>query len=156
MLEIKVIEEGLYQKIREVIPTVCVDLLVTRPAPHDAFLLVKRTERPAKGEWWFPGGRILKWEEYRETAIRKAQEELGIDVTLGRTVSIEDYFAEEDGYHTVNIVVHAMCYNDTIKLKNDHSGYEWVEKVSEDLLPCIKNPLLMYGFEPAHPQSSSY
>ena len=53
------IEEKLYQKIREVIPTVCVDLIVT---DTDGFyLLGKRTERPAQGLWWFPGCRIFKW-----------------------------------------------------------------------------------------------
>ena len=61
------IEEELYQKIREVIPTVCVDLIVTNV--DGFYLLGKRTERPAKGLWWFPGGRIFKWEEWRATAL---------------------------------------------------------------------------------------
>ena len=85
------IENELYDKIREVLPTVCVDLLVTNEQKQ--YLLAKRTEKPAKGSWWFPGGRIHKGETWQECAKRKGKEELGIDLPIGNLISVENYFA---------------------------------------------------------------
>ena len=146
MLKMKMIEDGLYQKIREVIPTVCVDLIVTNV--DGFYLLGKRTERPAQGLWWFPGGRIFKWEEWRDTALRKGQEELGVDLDIGDLISVENYFATEEGYHTVNLVAHAKYYGslDDLQLDKSHAEYKWVNKVSENMHPCVKNPLLKFGF----------
>ena len=66
------IENELYDKIREVLPTVCVDLLVTNEQKQ--YLLAKRIEKPAKGSWWFPGGRIHKGETWQECAKRKGRD----------------------------------------------------------------------------------
>ena len=87
------IENELYDKIREVLPTVCVDLLVTNEQKQ--YLLAKRTEKPAKGSWWFPGGRIHKGETWQECAKRKGKEELGIDLPIGNLISVENYFATD-------------------------------------------------------------
>ena len=78
------IENELYDKIREVLPTVCVDLLVTNEQKE--YLLANRTEKPAKGSWWFPGGRIRKGETWQECAKRKGREELGIDLPIGNLI----------------------------------------------------------------------
>ena len=110
----------------------------------------KRTERPAQGLWWFPGGRIFKWEEWRDTALRKGQEELGVDLDIGDLVSVENYFAHDDGYHTVNLVAHATYHGaqfDDIQLDKSHTEYKWLKRVSDSLHPCVKNPLLKYGFK---------
>ncbi len=139
------IDEKLYEQIRAVIPTVCVDLIITNK--EDLFLLGKRTERPAQGLWWFPGGRIFKWEKWQETAIRKGKEELGVDLEIGELISIENYFATEEGYHTVNLVVHAKYTGGLIQLDKSHADYRWFSEVPEDLHPCVKEPLTRFGFQ---------
>ena len=48
-----------YKAILANIPIVCVDLIIINDGK---FLLLKRDNEPAKGEFWFPGGRILKLE----------------------------------------------------------------------------------------------
>ena len=71
----KLIPEKLYQKIVNVIPVCCVDLVIKK---NNQFLLVKRLEDPARSKWWFPGGRVLFNESLKNAVKRKLREELNI------------------------------------------------------------------------------
>lgn len=57
-------------------PIPCVDLIVTNA--KNEFLMLKRVNEPAKGEWWFPGGRVHFGESRVEAAKRKLKEECGL------------------------------------------------------------------------------
>lgn len=62
----------------------CVDIVVVRinPLGKKECVLVERASEPAKGVWWWPGGRLLKGETFFDAAIRKTQQETGLkDVT---------------------------------------------------------------------------
>ena len=63
-----------YRAFLERMPIACVDIAIVH---RGAVLLVKREDAPAKGQWWVPGGRVHKGETMRETAGRKALEEVG-------------------------------------------------------------------------------
>lgn len=142
------IEPEFYTRIRAVIPTVCVDLLVTNQ--QGEYLLVKRTQAPAKGSWWFPGGRILKGETWNDACLRKAREELGLELRLGLLVSVEEsIFSEENpAVHTVNIVVHMFFEGaEKIVLDEAHADYSWCNNINNNLNPCIRNPLIKFGFQ---------
>mmetsp|Transcript_29626 Transcript_29626/g.45268 ORF Transcript_29626/g.45268 Transcript_29626/m.45268 type:complete len:235 (-) Transcript_29626:286-990(-) len=59
----------------------CVDCLIVRQnkvTGVDECLLVERAGEPAKGIWWWPGGRLLKGETFFAGAVRKAMEETGL------------------------------------------------------------------------------
>ena len=62
------IPDEVYQTILRSMPIPCVDLVVFNPARE--LLLVRRTHEPARGQWWFPGGRI-HFGETRETAAKR-------------------------------------------------------------------------------------
>ena len=143
--ETMLIEDELYHKIREVLPTVCVDLLVTNEQKE--YLLAKRTEKPAQGSWWFPGGRIRKGETWQECAKRKGREELGIDLPIGNLISVENYFADDADWHTVNLVVHAYFSHRMIELDDTHEEFRWASHIEKDLHECVKNPLTIYGIK---------
>jgi colanic acid biosynthesis protein WcaH len=68
-----IIEQELYDQILRVMPIPCVDLLVTDESGR--ILLVKRINEPSKGQWWFPGGRVLFGETREKAARRKLFEE---------------------------------------------------------------------------------
>lgn len=70
------IPDDLYRKILIVLPIPCVDLLVVDP--DGRVLLVKRRNEPAKGLWWVPGGRVHFHELRAAAALRKLQEECGL------------------------------------------------------------------------------
>lgn len=60
-------------------PIVSVDLLVRY---EDGVLFGKRTNKPAQGYWFPPGGRVRKGETRRDAVNRVAREELGLEVDI--------------------------------------------------------------------------
>ena len=68
------IEKAEYERIISVFPRVCVDIFVEDS--HGHVLLLKRTNEPAIGQWWFPGGRVHIGETRFEAARRKLRERL--------------------------------------------------------------------------------
>jgi colanic acid biosynthesis protein WcaH len=60
-------------------PVVSVDLVVRTGG---GVVLARRTNEPARGEWFVPGGRVLKNERLADAVDRLARGELGVDVTV--------------------------------------------------------------------------
>lgn len=71
------IAEDIYAQIVHLMPIACVDLLVEDDKGR--ILMIKRANDPAKGQWWFPGGRVHYLETREQTAKRKLKEECGLD-----------------------------------------------------------------------------
>jgi len=71
------IPEDIYEQIVHLMPIPCVDLLVEDEKGR--ILLIQRANEPAKGQWWFPGGRVHYLETREQTAKRKLKEECGLD-----------------------------------------------------------------------------
>jgi colanic acid biosynthesis protein WcaH len=70
------IEAELYNRILQVLPIACVDIVLLNN--KDEILLLKRLNEPSKNEWWFPGGRILKGEKRIDAVERILRQECGI------------------------------------------------------------------------------
>jgi len=68
-----------YQTIARHVPIVSVDLLIHH---RGGLVLGERRKEPAKGEWFVPGGTVLKGETRREAVHRVARTELGTDVLV--------------------------------------------------------------------------
>jgi len=86
-----------YATIAEHVPIVSVDLLVWNDG---GLVLGKRTNEPAKGEWFVPGGSVLKGETREEAVHRVAREEVGCDVHVDQCLGVYDHFydaAASDG-----------------------------------------------------------
>jgi len=86
------------QAIRDV-PLVCIDLLLLNPK-RDAILLGKRTNRPAQGDWFVPGGRIRKGEPQAMAFERIAQDELGLSLDLrdAKLLGVYDHLYSDNFY----------------------------------------------------------
>lgn len=78
-----------WRTVVENVPVPSVDLIV-RCA--DGVLLARRRNRPARGQWFVPGGRVRKGERLTEAVHRVADEELGVDVTVDRELGAYDHF----------------------------------------------------------------
>src|SRR5262245_48738134 len=74
------LQQPFYDEILRNMPIACVDIAVVTSG---SVLLVRRSDPPAKCQWWVPGGRVLKGERMRQTARRKALEEVGIECHVG-------------------------------------------------------------------------
>ena len=90
-------------------PQPCVDLVVE----HDGgILLARRQNEPAKGEWFWPGGRLYKGERLDDAPARIASEELGLGVETVDRLGVSEHFWETtsadsvETRHTIPVVYH--------------------------------------------------
>ena len=141
------IPENDYNKILSTMPILCVDLIIFFDGKC---LLLKRKNEPAKGQYWFPGGRIYKSETIKDAALRKAKEEVNLDCRFQEIVSIEESMFKRNGkmatdIHTVNIGCKLVADSiSKIALEGQHDYHVWVTIDSAkklDLHPCVIGPL---------------
>jgi colanic acid biosynthesis protein WcaH len=83
--DVDYIPDGLFGEIVKRLPIASVDAVVV---VDGALLLLKRSNSPAKGEWWLPGGRIHKGESLEETLRREVKEETGLEVSSQRLIGV--------------------------------------------------------------------
>ena len=88
MSEERPIPDSKWRTIVEHAPIVSVDLIVTH---DDGIVLGKRTNEPAKGEWFPPGGRVRKHERLTDAVHRIAESELGVSVTIDRQLGVYEH-----------------------------------------------------------------
>ena len=117
------LDSQVFANIVAVTPLVSIDLVVLRGGRE--VLLGLRNNRPAKGSWFVPGGRIFKDESMRTALFRIAEKELGLGKLIGQgelTLSFHgayehmysDCFAGDIGVTTHYVVLaHKVeCPND--------------------------------------------
>ena len=77
-------------------PLISIDLIVENELGE--ILLGKRTNRPAQGYWFVPGGRIQKDETLAEAFARLTEEELGLrlPITAGRFYGVWQHFYDDN------------------------------------------------------------
>jgi len=131
-----------YYNFTELMPIVCIDVVI-----HEGewFVLVKRNREPAKGLWWTPGGRLRKNETMQEGAIRKAKEEVGLDVIIERLVGVYDCIFptshQGPSTHAVDVVflVKPKINDiDSIRIDSTSSGFLIVNRLENDCHPHIR------------------
>lgn len=134
----------LYKKIVEVLPILCVDIIIKNL--NDNYLLIKRANNPLKGEWWVIGGRVLKCESLKQAAIRKLEEEVGLKITTLKLVGYyedqfeENYFGSQTPFHSVSIVFSTII-EDSQQIKLDYQSLEW--KYSKNLPERFQHALVL-------------
>lgn len=137
-----------YKRILSVLPILCVDCLIIH---EQKCLLLKRTGEPAKGQYWFPGGRVFKGETIHDAALRKGREEVNLLCTFEQIISIEETIFKqqstmETDIHTVNVCC-KLSATETSNLNIDeyHDGYIWVSSEHAkglDLHQAVLSPIL--------------
>jgi len=89
------IPQNIYAKIVHLMPIPCVDLLVEDE--NGKILMIKRANEPAKGQWWFPGGRVHFLETREQAAKRKLKEECGLEAFQMKEIGTYDVFLDMPG-----------------------------------------------------------
>ena len=112
-------------------PLVSIDLLIENG--NGEFLLGERLNRPAKGFWFVPGGRILKNETLKEAFARLTLTELGeaFEINIASLQGPYDHiyddsvFGETPSTHYVAIA-YRLKVKKLVNLPSDqHSTYRW-------------------------------
>lgn len=132
-MDIKQISHHLYERIKKVIPIPCVDLIL---CVDGKVLLCKRLNYPAQGEWWIPGGRVLKGEKLEDAVLRKGYEELGAEVTIVRQVGAYGNIFDRVHCITAVYVVEFARGITSIELDEQHSGWKFADDL-EGLHPYV-------------------
>lgn len=100
------------------VPIVSVDLVVEC---RNGVVLGKRSNEPAKGEWFVPGGRIVKGERLVEAVHRIANEELGVGVEICESLgAFEHFYDTSDVGHAKQYIAHGFhVWTDQVEFQTD-------------------------------------
>jgi colanic acid biosynthesis protein WcaH len=123
----------LYDQIIKCMPIVSVEALIVMDG---ALLFLRRNNQPAKGEWWFPGGRIRKGESLEEALRREVKEETGLEVSSYKLINVYSRVFPER--HDIAIAYLCKCKKGKVKLNNEHSEYRLFK-----IMPIGLNPYLL-------------
>lgn len=123
------IDKELFEKCVDNLPILCVDGLIIS---GNKILLLKRNNEPAKGEWWFPGGRVFKNETLDDAIIRKSKEETNLDVVIEKQLCVYETIFEKK--HTVNVCYVLSLTSSFIKLNDDHIEFDWFDLMNLPIL----------------------
>ena len=123
-----IIEENLYHQICSLMPIPCVDLVVEDD--QGRILLLKRSNEPAKGLWWFPGGRVHFSEMRLEAAKRILQQECGLEAAEIEEQKTVDLFlvmkSDKTISHAITTIYHMRIGHPmSLKLDDQHQFAKW-------------------------------
>jgi colanic acid biosynthesis protein WcaH len=116
-------------------PLVSIDLVVINP--DGQALLGQRLNRPAKGFWFVPGGRILKDESLAKAFKRLTLDELGTEFCIEQATlqGPFDHFYDDNVFGN-EFTTHYVAISFVIKLTQplsnlpidiQHDGYKWFD-----------------------------
>jgi colanic acid biosynthesis protein WcaH len=132
---------ALYKKIHASIPIPCVDIVVLNN--EGQVLLCHRTNKPAEGIWWFPGGGVLKGETMKEAVLRKVKEETGLTVKIIKKLGNDETMFPDGPFggptHTINTVFLAVAKKGgVIQVDQQSDEVKWFTKLPKNSPAYIK------------------
>lgn len=114
-------------------PLISIDLIVENA--DGEFLLGKRTNRPAQGFWFVPGGRVQKDEPLAEAFERLTLGELGVRLPLaaGEFYGVWQHFYD-DNFSGADFSTHYIVLGFRLKVNQadlalpdaQHEAYRWL------------------------------
>jgi len=123
-----------FRTVIENTPLVSIDICLVH---NEKILLGKRNNEPLKGQWFTPGGRILKNESWQDCLRRVAQSELGVNVddTGGfKLMGVWDHFYEnsavdkEISTHYINLPHYCCLKEQPILMAGEqHDNLSWFD-----------------------------
>jgi colanic acid biosynthesis protein WcaH len=122
----------LYELITDSIPIASVEAVISK---DNSLLFLRRINSPAKGQWWFPGGRIRKGETLGDALSREVKEETDLEVIESERVNV--YSRIFDERHDITIVYLCKCKGDKIVLNDEHSEYRYFKSLPKTIHPYI-------------------
>ncbi|OGV46875.1 MAG: NUDIX hydrolase [Lentisphaerae bacterium GWF2_57_35] len=144
------IPQDLYNQILEHVPIACVDIAIVS---HGSVLLVRRKDPPAQGHLWVPGGRVLKGEMMKETAVRKARDEVGIECHVGPIIHTAETIFPDGPWgipvHSINccFFMYPADKNFVPKLDHHQSECVWIDRIPQGLHSYVQRCLMGAGLE---------
>jgi len=117
-----------YRQILEVMPILCVDVVI-KNARGD-YLLVKRANEPLKGQWWVVGGRAHKNETLEQAVIRNVKQETSLTIATVQPIGYYENTFKNNSiklttpFHAVSLVFLTVI-DERQLIKLDGQSLEW-------------------------------
>ena len=127
------LDQDTFKVVVDSAPLISIDLVVR--SANGTVLLGKRTNRPAKGFWFVPGGRVLKGEKLADAFRRLCLAELGIEFSIDQAnyLGLYEHFYNDSAlsatmstHYVVNAFVITLTKNITELPQDQHSEYKWL------------------------------
>jgi colanic acid biosynthesis protein WcaH len=134
----------LYEQICRVMPIACVDIVVQDK--RGCVLLLQRGNEPARGRWWFPGGRVLYGERRCNAARRKVMEECGLHTDALQEMATYDVIFPPDSapsvaHHAVTTLFRTLVARGDVVLDDQSLASAWQTPatwLASDLHPFVR------------------
>ncbi len=120
-------------------PLISLDFIIENE--FGEFLVGKRTNRPAQGYWFVPGGRVLKDETLEQAFMRLTEEELGqqFPITHGEFLGVWQHFYD-DNFSGSSFTTHYVVLGFRLKINTStsmlpskqHDTWRWAK--SDELI----------------------
>ncbi len=105
----------------------CLPVVLAAIVKNNKILLLKRKNRPYKGYWGMPGGKLHLEESIEECTIREVKEETGLDCKFSHIAAIvHERVKESDAYTHAFLLFFVVVKLKTDKIKESDEGkIEW-------------------------------
>ncbi|MEY8199076.1 MAG: GDP-mannose mannosyl hydrolase [Colwellia sp.] len=139
------LDSDTFAKIVDSTPLIAIDLVVRNASGQ--ILLGLRTNRPAQGFWFVPGGRIVKNESIEHAFKRLTKAELGIEISIANAkyLGLYEHFYNDSVFGAANenksISTHYVVNGFEVVLpalegklasqelpKEQHEDYRWLSE----------------------------
>jgi colanic acid biosynthesis protein WcaH len=115
-------------------PLVSIDVIIRDP--DQCVLVGLRTNEPAKGKWFVPGGVVRKYERLADAFARIVKAEVGLEASIddAKFVGVYEHLYDsnvfgEEGFGTHYVVLaYELNLDHQPPIMNDrqHSGFRWL------------------------------
>ncbi|MDO6764788.1 GDP-mannose mannosyl hydrolase [Agarivorans sp. 1_MG-2023] len=124
------LELDTFKTVIQSTPLVSIDFIVRNASGQ--ILLGKRNNRPAKGYWFVPGGRILKDEAFSVAIARLLNQELGLEANSAQFKGIYQHFYD-DNFSADDFTTHYVVLAYELRVERallalpeeQHCEYQW-------------------------------
>jgi len=128
------VEPEIFRCIVKYAPLVSIDIIVENQ--EGKFLLGLRKNRPAKGYWFVPGGRVFKGETLAEAFKNITEKELDIELDICNAEFLgvfehfynDSFFGDDIETHYIVNAFKVKVDNTDLKPDNQHECFRWFSK----------------------------
>ncbi len=130
------LKSNLFISILKNSPLTSIDLIIKNRTQE--VLLGLRKNRPAKGYWFVPGGRIYKDESIANAFKRISKNELGIEYNIGesRFLGVFEHFYSDNRFnedfstHYIVLGFEIMLEKTPVSVDEQHEAFRWFDMVA--------------------------
>lgn len=132
--------EETFREVEKLVPLASLNLVIMDE--EERILVMKRTYEPAKGLYWYPGGRIKRGQSLEEALKNQIREETGLgwtQVKVVKVLSVDSNIFKTRQTININFLIKKKKGSE-VKLNPQHSDFKWLkpeEFERENLTPYL-------------------